>query len=833
MTNKTLVCVGMGVLLAATTNLAAQQVNGPAWESTRRFRILVEVKPSDLGSRARDERPAAVSLDLGQILSRAGVSETADLSTLQVMRYDPSTGKPIPYNNNIYAEIPYDLPLQWYDAAIPDPFPDRDWGDTVPWVRHPTDPKPDHYSASANPWVSRPYWGYYYEVIGDWKKGRLAWTHIQEGHKPSYYAVYFDTLKKGEKQSAPPPRGWLGDGAHRTAKVGRHSTGLYHVYCGMIDFNQDKLLDIVCGSSRGGIVWYENLGTAQKPRFTVARLLFQSDGKPIDPGFLSTPTVTDWDRDGKLDLLVGADGGFVYFYRNVGTNAAPRYEEKGPLKADERTLRMPVEPVPEVQGPHGEAIYKEDYEPFVEVVDWDGDGDDDLLIGGYVTGRIFWYENTGRGEVGLPILTFRNYLLADGKPLDVGWSASPTVADIDADGDLDLIAGVWRKWGNELPPEVVEDFLAYYENIGTRTKPVLTMKPLPRIGNFPSESVPSPTLADWDGDGDLDLLVSAPSGHLYFFENVGDRKNPKFDARSHTPLPIKWGNDPLPGSTYVDWNHDGWTDIISADQVFINAGHGLPWNFKRPTSVLPPDQVIDHRSWQGDDWAVYAFVDFDQDGETDILFGDFRGQVWFHKNLTQENAVSFDTKGVLVTRADGTPVRVGPSADSAWDFTVLQGSRIELVAEDFDGDGSIDLHLSDTYGRHYFCKRGKHGKEPVVESQMLIAELPSRSHDTIADWDGDGKKDLLVSTGPQYFLLRNTGDSTSGNPFAQPERLNLPFIPVMGDEVVMGMLDLNRDGDQDLIFSSAHGGDCFFERSYLNHGYAEGAVLAFEKKQVP
>lgn len=831
MIRKPLLCFGIGVFLAATSSLPVRRGNVAEWASTRRFRILVEVKPSDSERRARDERPAVVSLDLEQIASRAGVNETVDLSTLQVMRYDSATGKPIPYNNNLYAETPFDLPLQWYDDAIPNPFPDRDWGDTVPWVRHVTDPKPDHYSASANPWVSRPNWGYYYEVIGDWKKGRLAWVHTEEGGKPSYYAVYFDTLKKGEKQSAPPPRGWIGDGAHRTAKVGRHSTGLYHVDCQVIEFNEDKLLDIVCGSSRGGVVWYENLGTAQKPQFPVARLLFQVDGKPIDPGFLSTPTATDWDRDGKLDLLIGANGGFVYFYKNAGTNAVPRYEDKGPLKVDKRTLRLPVAPVPEVEGPKGEPIYKEDYEPFVEVVDWDGDGDEDLLIGGYVTGRIFWYENTGRGEEGLPILTFRDYLLADGKPLDVGWSASPTVADIDADGDLDLITGVWRKWGNDSPPEIVEDFLAYYENMGTRTKPVLTMKPLPRIGTFPTdEVVTSPTLADLDGDRDLDLVVSSSSGNIYLFDNVGDTKKPRFDARSHTSLPTSWSNDPLPGSTYVDWNRDGWSDIISGDQVFINAGSGLPWTFNRPISILPPDQVIDHRSWKGDDWTKYALVDFDQDGKTDILFGDFAGQVWFHRNLTEKDKASFDTKGVIVKRSDGTPVRVGPSEGSAWDFTVLQGSRIELLAEDFDGDGSVDLHLSDTYGRHYFCKRGKYGKEPVVASQTLIAELPSRSHETIADWDGDGKKDVLVSTGPQYFLLRNTGDSTSGNPFSPPERLDLPLIPVVGDEVTIGMLDVNRDGDQDLILSSAHAGDCFFERSYLDRGYAKGAILAFEKR---
>ena len=696
--------------LAVAVPFAAVPAPAPRWASDRQYRIIVEVSPADIGTRSRDEAPAQVALDFEQILSGAKLPARADLSTLQIMRFHPHTGAPIPYQNNLYQETPYDLPLQWHDAAIPDPYPDRD-------------------RSVKSPWKYRRGWGYYYEVNGDWKRGNLAWTHVQEGRSSSWYAVYFNLLEPGRKQTAPAPRGWIGDGSHRTAKVGKRSTGLYIPDCKMVDFNQDGLPDLVCGSSRGAVLWYENLGTRSKPRFAIARLLFQADGRPIDPGFLSTPTVTDWDHDGKLDLLLGASKGWIYFYRNVGTNQAPLYVDQGPLQVAGHDLRTPASPVPEVAGPHGESIYKEDYEPHVEVVDWDGDGNDDLLVGGYVTGRVYWYRSLGRDAHGVPILEDRGPLMADGKPIDVGWVASPAAADLDGDGDLDLIVGNWRKWGNESPPEIGEEFLAYYENIGTRRNPVLTMKPLPRMGRFPADEIATPSLADWDGDGDLDLVVSTQSGYLYFFENIGTARSPKFDARRATPLTMPWGNDPLPVGgdsatpAFTDWTARGRFDILTGYYVTENVDARIPWLFRPPRSILPWGQTIDHRSWRGDDWQYTNVVDFDGDGRKDILFGDYWGHVWFHKGILKDGEDAFDTQGVRIATENGSLVEVGPTGPKAYDFDSMQGPRTGVVAADFDGDGGIDLVVSDVYGHFYFCPRGSHAAEPRVKSQILFGEM--------------------------------------------------------------------------------------------------------------
>jgi hypothetical protein len=158
--------------------------------------------------------PAQVAIDFDQILRDGGMGQRADLSTLRVIRYDVTTGQPATFDNYLYGASEFDRPLQWYDDAIPDPFPDRD-------------------RSVKSPWIFRPGWGHYYEAVGDGRSGRLAWSHTQEGNQPSLYAVYFDLLSDErnptelatKSPTQPPPRAWIGDGGKRNAPVGQARRG--------------------------------------------------------------------------------------------------------------------------------------------------------------------------------------------------------------------------------------------------------------------------------------------------------------------------------------------------------------------------------------------------------------------------------------------------------------------------------------------------------------------------------------------------------------------------------------------------------------------------------
>jgi hypothetical protein len=167
-----------------------------------------------------------------------------------------------------------------------------------------------------------------------------------------------------------------------------------------------------------------------------------------------------------------------------------------------------------------------------------------LLLGGYITGLIFFYENLGAKKDGTPRLKFRGPIHADGGLLNVGhWCAAPCLADFDGDGDLDLMSG---NMPMHLTPEErakqQNNFLIYFQNNGSRQDPQLHRVEFPGQGKFPRERLATPRAYDWDADGDLDLIVSARQ-NFYLFENQGTKTKPRFKLHKNA-LPGVWPISP-------------------------------------------------------------------------------------------------------------------------------------------------------------------------------------------------------------------------------------------------------------------------------------------------
>lgn len=186
----------------------------------------------------------------------------------------------------------------------------------------------------------------------------------------------------------------------------------------LIDIDNDGDLDLFQGGYDGNILFYQNTGTSTAPIFASP----QTNPFGItDVGDLSSPSFIDIDNDGDLDLFSGegSNSPDLHFFENIGTPTNPSFA----------TVQT---------NPFG--FVKTNYSRHPTFVDIDKDGDVDLFIGG-LYGNIHYYENTG--TISSPV--FANGVL---NPMGLTNSTTgiftPRFLDIDKDGDFDLFSGSYQ-----------------------------------------------------------------------------------------------------------------------------------------------------------------------------------------------------------------------------------------------------------------------------------------------------------------------------------------------------------------------------------------------------
>lgn len=140
------------------------------------------------------------------------------------------------------------------------------------------------------------------------------------------------------------------------------------------DWNNDGLVDVLCGNSSGTLWLLINDGTAAAPHFS-AKAYVKDGAVNLDIGMWSCPCVVDWNRDGKKDLIIGHSGGTLFYYENIGTDSSPQFNGWEKLKVGSNVIDM--------------GTYSRQY-----VADWNGDGVQDLIVGGG-NGYVWSFEALG------------------------------------------------------------------------------------------------------------------------------------------------------------------------------------------------------------------------------------------------------------------------------------------------------------------------------------------------------------------------------------------------------------------------------------------------------
>ncbi len=646
----------------------------------------------------------------------------------------------------------------------------------------------------------------------DWRapNARISW--LSTGAE--YYFVYFDNVGQGERERLPEPA-MIGAGDRitygRGGVRGRLSVGLW-AYPVAFDFDEDGAIDLIVSCTDrpyNGVYLFRNIGTNREPLFDRAEWMgpglkdlvaadangdgaidlvasggYYSDVRANRLGRFVAVNMerdyhvgrddlwypVDWDGDGAIDLLNGVSDwrdygwddafngkgewtrgplhGYVYLYRNTGSNASPRYAEPVKLNAGGKAIDLYGSPAP-------------------NPVDWFGRGVLDL-IGGSFLDTVTLFRNVGARTD--PALAAGEQLMAGGKPLVMDLCMiQPRVVHWHADGRPSLIVGE------------EDGTVSFFENTAPKGA-----EPRLRKGRYfeqvdpylKSGALSRPVAADWNGDGKLDLIAGNSAGYVQYFENTGEPGAPAFTDRGYLkadgkvirrvagpngsvqgPAEAKWGYS---NPSVADWDLDGKLDLIVNDiwgavVWYRNTGSATnpqlaavqPIEVEWPREPPKPDWVW----WQPKgkqlvtQWRTTPkVIDWNEDGLPDLVMLNHQGYLALYPRTKENGQLKLNPPERIFLLPNGRFLNL--SAGRAG-----RSGRRKIELADWDGDGDIDLITDSDKGPLWYENTGSQ-KRPVMELRGTIVEANLAGHSptpNVADWNGDGKLDLIVGAEDGFF----------------------------------------------------------------------------------
>lgn len=292
---------------------------------------------------------------------------------------------------------------------------------------------------------------------------------------------------------------------------------------------------VVTACMAGAAVLAPNMTEAQSflpPQVNTFGLANWGDG-------YNNPTFADLDNDGDLDMLVGEFYSNFLYYENTGSNTAPAFA-------------APVTNAFNLTPTGATSAAGLSYFSAPMFVDLDNDGDFDVMSTEYYYGDLYYYENTGTNSA-------PSFAAVQVNPFGIASMAEytisqPTFADLDNDGDLDMMVG--DDGTNEL---------YYYENTGTVSAPAFAAPVNNPFGLAPNMSWINATFIDIDGDADYDLFLGESSGEAVYFENTGTVSAPAFAAGVINPFGLTTVGS-YNVNLFQDLDGDGLLDCMAGDQ---------------------------------------------------------------------------------------------------------------------------------------------------------------------------------------------------------------------------------------------------------------------------
>ncbi|MHC4168687.1 MAG: FG-GAP repeat domain-containing protein [Planctomycetota bacterium] len=501
-----------------------------------------------------------------------------------------------------------------------------------------------------------------------------------------------------------------------------------------------------------------SLITCGKSRAGLERIKYNNPGLVVDlgVGLWAWPIPMDYDGDGDYDLVVCCPdkpyNGTYFFENAAGDTKMPAFKSAVKVGTGHRNIRP----------------------SYV-------DGNVRLLLPGKeITG--FRNPQTEFKKT-KPIYPSGNVHDSKGRLRANQWH----YCDYDGDEDLDLIVGVgdWADygWDNAFDKQgrwtrgPLRGYVYLLRNSGTSERPDHARAEKVIAGGKAVDvyGMPSPNFADFDGDGDLDLICGEFVDSFTWFENTGTRTKPEYAAGRH----LTYRGKPLRMDlcmivpVALDWDKDGDVDLVVGQEdgrvaLVENTGKivdGMP-------RFLPPKFFRQ----QADDVKFGALVtpysfDWDGDGDEDLICGNTAGYVGFIENLDGGNPPKWAAPVRL--KAGGKTIRImaGPNGsiqgpcEAKWGYTTLS-------VADWNHDGLPDIVVNSIWGKVLWYENvgtrrspGLAAAKPIQvewalklawnwwapEGRNLVTQW--RTTPAVVDYNKDGLNDLVMLDHEGYLVL--------------------------------------------------------------------------------
>ncbi len=436
-------------------------------------------------------------------------------------------------------------------------------------------------------------------------------------------------------------------------------------------------------------------------------------------------------------------------------------------------------------------FFPQDLQEWVLLEDYNCDGKPDIFTAGPFD-EVRVYKNVSTStQLGFQLV--KNRLRATNAQIAIPSSDIPALVDVDNDGDLDILA---------FPSG--SDFVSYFRNMRVENGQACSADTLHFVRetscwgrfeeNFFTSSITlnrscggmrqanpngktqlhagSTLLAfDADNDGDKDVVIGDISGtNLTFLQNGGTVALANMTSQTTTWPPT----NPLnlyvfPAAFYLDVNNDGVKDLIVAPN---NGGDGGSKNFEQvyyyrnsgtntnPNFSFQKNDFLNGEMIEVGASAAPAFVDYDRDGDLDLVIGNdnyqitalnAKAQLALYQNVGTAAAPRYN----LITR----------------DYLSLSTRNLISVTPtfgDLDGDGDMDLLFGESQGFVFYFRNdatpGQTANYTFVTGNYLNQSVGANSAPFLIDIDRDGDLDLVVGErNGNLNFFRNNGTAATAN----------------------------------------------------------------------